>query len=70
MWWVCPSCGHSLPRVVDKDERQSAWLVGHDYELIRLPEHEIRQDVGAAIRRRWTGWAESAGIDPGTGALA
>lgn len=48
----------------------SAWLVGHGYELIRLPEHEIRQDVGAAIRRRWTAWAESAGIDPGTGALA
>lgn len=74
-----PDCGtvieadgdywHSKPKVAAKDLRKEAWLLSQDYEVIRLPEHEIRSGVDMAIRRRWTKWAKEAGVNPGSGAL-
>jgi very-short-patch-repair endonuclease len=60
---------HAIPSVAAKDVRKEAWLIANGYEVVRLAEHEIRADVDAVIRRRWTRYAREAGIDAGSGAL-
>ncbi len=60
---------HSKPKVIAKDARKENWLLSKGYEVIRLPECEIKSGVDFAIRKRWGRYALEAGLDPGPGAL-
>jgi len=60
---------HTRPDVAAKDARKDIWMAAHGYEIVHLPEVEIREDPGNVIRRRWTRWAKEHGQEPGPGAL-
>ena len=42
---------HDYPHGTDKDRKQDAFLIGRGYAIIRLWEHEIRNDVRACVDR-------------------
>jgi len=60
---------HDKPEVAEKDARKDAWLAANGYDLIRVRESELGDDPCDVIRKRWTAYAELAGLQAGAGAL-
>lgn len=43
---------HSLPESQKRDRRKDAWLRRHGYQVVRLPEHEIKANPQEALKTR------------------
>jgi very-short-patch-repair endonuclease len=40
---------HSLPNVIEKDQKKDHWLAAHNFKILRLSEKSIRADVSKAV---------------------
>jgi very-short-patch-repair endonuclease len=42
---------HNLPKTIKKDKWRDNWLRKNGYEIVRIPEHEIKQDVYLSVKK-------------------